>query len=137
MITLLDGFCKSLSVNIGGVFIEIKINKEVRDYQEAIFFGLSLRQCLCSAMALAVAVLLYFALRPVLGQGELGWVCILAALPFALCGFFRYNGMYFEQFLRAVVRSELLYPKRLKFKPENLYGKAMAQSSLKEVLQID
>ena len=119
------------------IFIEIKINKEVRDYQESIFFGLSLRQFICSAMAIAVAVLLYFLLGRILGNGEIGWVCILAAFPFAICGFFRYNGMYFEQFAWAFFRSELLYPKHLKYKSENLYAAAMKDSSMKEVLTLD
>ena len=119
------------------VLIEIKINKEVRDYQESIFFGLSLRQFICSAMAIAVAVLLYFLLGHIMGNGEVGWVCILAAFPFAICGFFRYNGMYFEQFAWAFIRSELLYPRQLVYKSENLYAKALVDSSLKEVLSLD
>ena len=119
------------------IFIEIKINKEVRDYQESIFFGLSLRQFICSAMAIAVAVLFYFLLGRILGSGEIGWVCILAAFPFAICGFFRYNGMYFEQFAWAFLRSELLYPKHLKYKSENLYAAAMKDGSMKEVLTLD
>ena len=119
------------------IFIEIKINKEVRDYQESIFFGLSFRQFICSAMAIAVAVLLYFLLGRILGNGETGWVCILAAFPFAICGFFRYNGMYFEQFAWAFIRSELLYPRQLVYKSENLYAKALADSILKEVLALD
>lgn len=117
--------------------IEIKINKEVRDYQESIFFGLSLRQFICSAMAIAVAVLFYFLLGRILGSGEIGWVCILAAFPFAICGFFRYNGMYFEQFAWAFIRSELLYPRQLVYKSENLYAKALADGSMKEVLALD
>ena len=36
--------------------MEIKINKEIRDYQEAVFMGLSLRQFLFSLHAIAVAV---------------------------------------------------------------------------------
>lgn len=119
------------------VLIEIKINKEVRDYQESIFFGLSLRQFICSAMAIAVAVLLYFLLGRIMGSGEVGWVCILAAFPFAICGFFRYNGMYFEQFAWAFIRSELLYPRQLAYKSENLYAKALADGSMKEVLALD
>ena len=119
------------------IFIEIKINKEVRDYQESIFFGLSLRQFVCSAMAIAVAILLYFLLGRILGSGEVGWVCILAAFPFAICGFFRYNGMCFEQFAWAFIRSELLYPQRLVYKSENLYAKALSDGSLKEVLALD
>ena len=78
-------------------------------------------------MAIAVAVLLYFLLGRILGSGEVGWVCILAAFPFAICGFFRYNGMYFEQ----------LYPRQLVYKSENLYAKALADGSMKEVLTLD
>ena len=65
--------------------MEIKIPKEVRDYHETIFFGLNTRQFICSLLALGVAVGVYFLLRPLLGAEEIGWVCILAAAPFAAC----------------------------------------------------
>ena len=84
-----------------------------------------------------VAVTAYFLLRDVVGEGEIGVVCILAAFPFALCGFFRYNGMTFEQFIIAFIRSELLYPKRLVFKSDNLYAKALEHSTIKEDLTLD
>ena len=119
------------------VFIEVRINKEVRDYQESLFFGLSLRQFLFALLAVLVAVGLYFGLRNVVGSGEIGWICVLAAFPFALCGFFTYNGMTFEKFLLAVIRSELLYPRKLVFRAENLYAKALEHSSAKEALKID
>ena len=85
----------------GGDFIEVRINKEVRDYNESLFFGLTLRQCLFALLAITVAVAAYFLLRGVVGEGQIGVVCILAAFPFALGGFFRYNGMTFEQFITA------------------------------------
>lgn len=53
--------------------MEVRINKEVRNYQESLFFGLSLRQFLFALLAVAVAVGVYFGLRPVLGNGEIGW----------------------------------------------------------------
>ena len=68
---------------------------------------------------------------------EVGWVCILAAFPFALGGFFQYNSMTFEQFILAVIRSELLYPKRLVFKSDHLYAKALDNSTLKEAVKLD
>ncbi len=118
-------------------FIEVRINKEVRDYQESLFFGLSLRQFLFALLAALVAVGVYFGLRNVVGTGEIGWMCILTAFPFALGGFFTYNGMTFEQFLFAVIRSELLYPRKLVFQAENLYAQAMKHSTVKEALQLD
>ena len=84
-----------------------------------------------------VAVAVYFGLRNTVGNGEIGWVCVLAAFPFALGGFFTYNGMTFEHFLLAVIRSELLYPRKLVFRSENLYAQAMEHSTVKEALKLD
>jgi len=117
--------------------LEVRINKEVRDYQESLFFGLSLRQFLFALLAVLVAVGLYFGLHNVVGSGEIGWICIVAAFPFTLCGFFTYNGMTFEKFLLAIIRSELLYPGKLVFRAENLYAQAMEHSTIKEALKLD
>jgi len=57
--------------------VEIKINKEIRDYSETIFFGLSMRQFFFSAIACGVALLLFFLLRKYLGIETLSWMCIL------------------------------------------------------------
>ena len=117
--------------------MEVRINKEVRNYQENLFIGLSLRQLLFALLAVAVAVGVYFGLRPVLGNGEIGWVCVLAAFPFALGGFFQYNGMTLERFLLAYIRSEFLFPRRLVFKSDNIYAKALENSTIKEALKLD
>jgi hypothetical protein len=45
--------------------------------------------------------------------------------------------MTFEKFLLAFIRSELLYPKKLVFRADNLYAKALENSSVKEALHID
>ena len=99
--------------------------KEIRDYQESIFFGLSTRQFLCSLLAVGVAVGIYFGLRPFVGSEEVGWMCILGAAPFAACGFFKYHGMTAEQAAWAWFKSEFLYPKKLVFKSDSLYYEAL------------
>ena len=101
--------------------MEVKINREIRNYTEAIFFGLSFRQFIFSICACGVAVLLYFLLKPHYEIGTLSWMCILGATPFAVLGFIQYNGMYAEDFIKAWLKSEVLIPKVLKFKGENLY----------------
>lgn len=50
--------------------MEVKINKEIRDYTEAIFFGLSLRQFIFSGLACGIAVGLYFLLHPYMSMGN-------------------------------------------------------------------
>ena len=101
--------------------MEIKVNKEIGNYTESVFFGLSLRQFIFSALACGVAVLLYFLLREHFGIETLSWVCILGAVPFGVLGFVKYNGMNAEEFVIAWIKSEILMPKVLFFKPENYY----------------
>ena len=101
--------------------MEVKINKEIRNYTESMFFGLSLRQFIFSVLACGVAVGLYFLLRPCVGTETVSWVCILGAAPFAALGFVKYNGMTAEQFVWAWLKSEFLMPKKLMFLPDNLY----------------
>ena len=101
--------------------MEVKINKEIRDYTESVYFGLSLRQFIFSILACGMAVVLYFVFRPYFGIETLSWLCILGAAPFAAIGFIKYNGMNAEEFVLAYIRSEFLTPKELTFKPENYY----------------
>ena len=101
--------------------MEVKINKEIRDYTESVYFGLSLRQFIFSILACGMAVVLYFVFRPYFGIETLSWLCILVAAPFAAIGFIKYNGMNAEEFLLAYIRSEFLTPKELVFNPTNYY----------------
>ena len=84
--------------------MEVRINREIREYTESVFFGLSLRQFFFSALACAVAVGTYFLLRPVLGLEAVSWICIMAAFPFAMIGFVKYNGMSAEKFIASDFR---------------------------------
>lgn len=112
--------------------MEVKINKEIRNFTETIFFGLSLRQFFFSVMACGVAVLVFFSLRNILGLETVSWVCILAAAPFAVVGFVKYNGMTAEQFIIAWFKSEVLTPKRLLFINLNLYDSLLEISEPKK-----
>ena len=109
----------------GGITLEVKINREIRNYTESMFFGLSLRQFIFSVLACGVAVGLYFLLKPHLGTETVSWVCILGAAPFAALGFVKYNGMTAEKFLCAFIKSEFLMPKKLVFHSTNTYYELM------------
>ena len=102
-----------------------KINKEIRNYSESIFFGLSMRQFVFSLLAVLVAVGLYFLLCPYFGLETLSWMVILAAAPFAVMGFVSYHGMSAEQFLITWIRSELIEPRQFSVQINNLYYEAM------------
>lgn len=108
--------------------MEVKINREIRDYTESMFLGLSLRQFIFSALAVLVAVGLYFLLKPYVGTETVSWMCILGAAPFAALGFISYHSMPAEKFLWAWLRSELLEPRQLKCVPNNIYYEALKSS---------
>ena len=101
--------------------MEVKINKEIRNYTESIYFGLNLRQFIFSVLACIMAVILYFLLRPYFGIETLSWLCILGVTPFALLGFLKYNGMTAEQFILAWIKSEVLTSRHLCFSATNFY----------------
>ena len=100
---------------------EIKINKEIRDYTESIFFGLSLRQTIFSILACAIACGLYFLLKERLGTEVTSWLCMLGAAPFAAFGFIRFQGMYTEGIVKMAISSFALSTRDLINVPFNLY----------------
>lgn len=108
--------------------MEVKINREIRNYTESMFFGLSMRQFFFSVTGIGIAVLLYFLLKPYFGTETLSWMCILGAAPFAAMGFISYHGMTAEQFLWTWFRSELLEPRELRFESENTYYEALKET---------
>ena len=99
--------------------MEIRINKEIKDYHESLFFGLSTRQFICSVAAVGAAVGIYFGLKNYIDKETVSWLCIVAAAPIAVAGFFKYNGMNFEEFVSAWLRSEFLAAGVRKFESTN------------------
>lgn len=110
--------------------MEIRINKEIKDYHESLFMGLSMRQFMCSLGAVGAAVGIYFGLSNVLDKETVSWICIVCAAPLAAAGFFNYNGMNFEQFVVAYIYSEFLCSGVRTYQSENYIYEAY-----KEVLK--
>ena len=96
--------------------MEIKINKEIKEYNETMFFGLSVRQFIFAILACGAAVGVYFGFRDILGTEVVSWLCIFAAAPFAALGFVTYHGMTAEKLLKAIIKSEFLMPRHLVYK---------------------
>ena len=65
--------------------------------------------------------------RGTIGKETASWVCIVAAAPLAAAGFFRYNGLTFEQFAWAFIKSQILCAGPRVFRSENLYCKILSE----------
>ena len=109
--------------------MEVRINREIREYTESMFFGLSLRQFIFSVLAVGIAVGIYLGLNPILGTETTSWLCIVAAFPFAVIGFLKYNGMTAEKFIWAWIKSTFLIPKILTFGNTNYYYAMLSDES--------
>ena len=112
--------------------MEIKINKEIKEYTETMFFGLSVRQFIFALLACGAAVGIYFGCRSFLGTETLSWLCMVGAAPVAALGFIRYNGMTAEQLVRVWFRSEVRMPRRLLFRGTNTLVRAEKRGNMFE-----
>ena len=120
--------------------MEVRINKEVRNYTEAIFFGLNPRQFVFSAIACVAALITYFAASKFFNTEIVSWLCILAALPFGALGFITFQQMKTEDILKHFIYSIILQSRDLIDKPWNLYyeiSKDIRDKHRKESLEYD
>ena len=107
--------------------MEVRINREIREYTESMFFGLALRQFFFSVLACGVAAGIYLGLSPALGTETTSWLCIVAAFPFAVIGFVKYNGMTAEKVIAAWFKTTFMIPKVLTFGNTNYYYRMLVE----------
>ena len=81
--------------------IEVKIPAEIQEYKSKLIAGLSTRQVISIAGALAVSVPLGVIGRQYIPEDVLPWLVILSVVPFAGFGFLKVKDMLFEDFMRA------------------------------------
>ena len=105
--------------------MEVIINKDIREYSEHMFFGLTMRQTGFAAAGIAVSVAIYFLAKPILGLEVTTWLCVFAVVPFAVMGFIRINGLSAEQYAWAYFRTNFIVPRKLPCRPESLYYEVM------------
>ena len=56
--------------------MEININKDIREYTEGVFFGLNVRQLICSGLAVASAVAVYVYTKDLVTKDTVTYFCI-------------------------------------------------------------
>lgn len=95
--------------------IEIKIPKEITEYKSKFLFGLTVRQFVSLAGALAVCIPLYIWGKNFMPEDLVSWVIMLVGIPLLAFGFFRFHGMNFENFLLLLIRQKFIEPQRRKY----------------------
>ncbi|MCD8324820.1 MAG: PrgI family protein [Clostridiales bacterium] len=101
--------------------IAVRVPDEIRKYKEKIVFGLTARQLICTIITLVICVPLYWFGRNAISTDILSWIILLIALPIEAVGFIKINGMPFEKFMVSAVEFEVLFPRKRKYKTENVW----------------
>lgn len=93
--------------------IEVKIPAEIQEYKSKLVFGLSTRQIISIAGALAVGVPLGVLGHWHISGDTLSWLIILSVVPFAGWGFMTFKGMRFEVFMKVFLSLNFLPQRRI------------------------
>ena len=88
--------------------MEIRINREIKEYTENVFLGLTLKQLICVIIASGMDILLYIKLRNVLPGGLIAAMGTAATLPPAVWGFCTFDTMSAGTLLRAIIKNHIL-----------------------------
>lgn len=94
--------------------IEIKIPKEIKDYKEKFLFGLTVKQFVSLALALAICVPLYIFGKNFIPEEMVSWLIIIIAAPILGIGFVKYQNMTFIQVVKRFF-SMTFNPQRRKY----------------------
>lgn len=101
--------------------IEIRITKEITDYEPKLLGPLTLRQSACVAAGAPLCYLIIRYLGPLLTTEVAMFFCFIPAGIAYAFGWARPYGMKMEQFLRSVFVNRFLAPSHRKYKCRNVH----------------
>ncbi|MCH5209458.1 MAG: PrgI family protein [Oscillospiraceae bacterium] len=95
--------------------IDIRIPKEIRQYEAKFVGPFTMRQTICVGVGLPICILLYNILRPLVSRDLMGFCLLLPAAAIFLFGWVKPYGMKFEQFFFSAVMNNFIAPRRRKY----------------------
>ena len=99
----------------------LPMNKEIRNYKQKIFFGLTVRRFIFLVLACVTGVITYLSIRSFVPMDGRTWITGAVVIPIAFLGFAEPYGMPLEKFIVMWFRNTILTPKHLVFKANTLY----------------
>lgn len=105
--------------------IEIRINKDIGNYEPKVISFLNKRQVICCAIALPFCFYFYFGTTGFLSRDMAGFLAFLPAILAGLFGWLSPYGLPMEQFLKVVFLDMVLAPASRIYITENRHEKAL------------
>jgi hypothetical protein len=97
------------------------IPREVTEYKEKFFFGLTARQLVCIGGCLAITIPTGIYGNKILPNDLVQWIVILEALPFAAFGFINFDGQSVEKVFLKALKFYIMPQKDIIFYKSSLY----------------
>jgi hypothetical protein len=85
--------------------IEVKVPKEIKDYQEKIIMGLSGKQLLTLGVAIILSAILFFSLRKAVPSKVLANIILVVSMPITATGWVKIENRSLVDYLKLVYRS--------------------------------
>jgi len=101
--------------------IEIRIPKEIREYQEKIMLGMTLKQVISIGVAGVVTIPLYFAINPIFGMDITSFILLIVSAPIVAWGFVKVGGMDASAFVKMFIINTFFMPANRKYETENFF----------------
>ncbi len=94
--------------------LEIEMSKDIKNFEPKIIGPFTLRQIICTLIAMTYGIPLYF----ILG-GDIVvriMITLFAMVPAFLCGWLKVYNEPFEKFIKIIVKNKFLKPVKRKYK---------------------
>lgn len=102
--------------------IEIKMPKEINQYEAKAAGPFTLRQLLCLFICLPIGVAIFMLSKPYVGVDVAGFLVFIPGSVAYLFGWYKPYGMWFEKYMQTVFVNSFLAPSRRVYKTENIYA---------------
>ena len=88
--------------------MEVRLNKEIRDYEEQLLLGFTLKQLIAVAIAILLSVGSYMLLKDAIGKSISSWISMLLAAVPVTAGFLEMDGAKGAEVFILLLRNMLL-----------------------------
>lgn len=105
--------------------INIRIPKEIRNYETKFVGPLTMRQTICVAIGLIVCVFVYNICKAFIPRDLMLFILIFPAAAIFCFGWVKPYGMKFEQFFFSAVRNNFIAPRKRKYKTVNTHAEML------------
>lgn len=103
--------------------LEVKVTKEIRDFEPKVIGPFTFRQLICLAICVPIIWVILKFLSPIITIDIAAFLCFPVAAIAFLMGWYEPYGMKTEKFIRSVFVNRFLAPSHRKYKTVNAHEK--------------